>query len=124
MSGFGSEVESELQPEQAYRTPVIRSEVDLLFFQVGTARASDCDLVGCEVDSVPLRVLENIPMKLLIRAWRGKTAAGLELRGQDLHVTAQFTVGAGGHEDLEAKAHDNQKDRDDPKDANGFVLQQ
>jgi len=91
----------ECQAEQAYRPAVIDGEVDLLFFQF-VARTSNCDLVGCEFDSVLLRAPQNIFVQLLIRAGRGKTAARTQLRRHDLHITAQFAVGVSGYKDLPA----------------------
>jgi hypothetical protein len=120
LSGFGSEVESERQAEQLYRAVVICSEVDLLFFQA-LARASNCDLVGCEVDSVLFGAQENIPAKILIRAWRRKTGTRAQLRRHGLHFTAQFAVGDDGHADLPAHARANQNDR---KGENDFEFQQ
>src|SRR5262249_24474593 len=87
VSRFRSEVEIERQAEQVYRDPVICSEVKLLLFEL-VPRASHRDLVVCELDSVPVRALENIPVHILIRAWRRKAAPRAQLRRHDLHFTA------------------------------------
>ena len=94
VSRVGSEVEGERHAEQTYRSTVIHREVDFLFFQL-VARAPDCDFVGRQLDAVLVGAPENIPVKILIRAWGTETTTRAQLRRHHLHVAAQFAVGVG-----------------------------
>jgi len=66
---------------------------------------------GVRVDFVLLGAPENIPTKILVRAWRRKTAARAQLRRHGLHVTSQFAVGVDGHADLPAQHRGKHNDR-------------